>query len=163
MTISSFSCRWELGGGGYYFWIYLLVREVSNFIEKATENKFLLILSLFDAMPALWYYHPLIAYGTHMWEGGLVRYLLAQPWLCSVCRTKLSKKFHFSKIIRFSWANEICVFNRKYRSPRVHLCVCYDPVADPFTWMKNSVSFFTKISKKCCIILFRIFFFFFSS
>ena len=65
ITISSFSCRWELGGGGYYFWIYLLVREVSNFIEKATENKFLLILSLFDAMPALWYYHPLIAYGTH--------------------------------------------------------------------------------------------------
>ena len=65
ITISSFSCHWEFGGG-YYFWIYLLVREVSNFIEKATENKFLLILSLFDAMPALWYYHPLIAYVTHM-------------------------------------------------------------------------------------------------
>ena len=68
ITISSFSCRWEFWGvGGYYFWIYLLVREVSNFIEKATdENNFLLILSLFDAMPALWYYHPLMAYGTHM-------------------------------------------------------------------------------------------------
>ena len=66
ITISSFLVAGSFGGWGYYFWIYLLVREVSNFIEKATENKFLLILSLFDAMPALWYYHPLIAYVTHM-------------------------------------------------------------------------------------------------